>query len=625
MLTERYPNLQIVAQHDWQPYPPAIEREAWESLPASVLRALIREGESALDYQWIPLLATPFLEYVRIGNRTNYEQQNFERRNKLIALALAECAEGKGRFIDQIVNGIWLICEETYWGLPAHLHYQKSGSGLPDFSEPTVDLFAAETASALAYIQYLLSTELDAISPLIRQRIVAEIDRRILTPNLERDDFGWMGFNSRKPPNNWNPWVNSNWLACVLFIESDVERRLRAIAKIMRSLDRFIDPYPADGGCDEGPGYWMRAAGSLYDCLDLLHQASSGQINVYGESLIQEMARFIYRVQIDNDYYINFADAMAVLQPEASLVYRYGEAIGDADMMAFGAWIDRESQSTGGAWGSPIHSPMRQLRTIFSAEVMQQNPAYVPQPRDVWLPQIQVMAARDAAKSGRGLYVAAKGGHNDESHNHNDIGEFVVYINGQPLLVDAGVEHYTRKTFSPQRYEIWTMQSAYHHLPTIDGFQQSPGAQFKAQNVIYEADEQQATLTLDIAGAYPSEAGIKQWQRTIRLNRGLSVEIVDDYELNHSPQTLTMGLLTPCQVEIASGVIKLTPSELPDGRMAAAGMIHYEAEKFTPSLEVLEITDKRMSRVWGSQLQRILLTAQNPQQRDTWHLEIRQA
>ena len=108
------------------------------------------------ELAWTPLLATRFLEYARIGNRSEYERENFGRRNKLIALALAECAEGQGRFIDEIANGIWLICEETYWGLPAHIGVQRAGVGLPDAAEPTVDLFAAETAAALAYIDYLL-------------------------------------------------------------------------------------------------------------------------------------------------------------------------------------------------------------------------------------------------------------------------------------------------------------------------------------------------------------------------------------------------------------------------------------------------------------------------------------
>ena len=47
------------------------------------------------------------------------------------------------------------------------------------------------------------------------------------------------------------------------------------------------------------------------------------------------------------------------------------------------------------------------------------------------------------------------------------MGNVVVFVDGKPVIVDAGVETYTRKTFSAERYTIWTMQSAYHTLPTI--------------------------------------------------------------------------------------------------------------------------------------------------------------
>ena len=70
-----------------------------------------------------------------------------------------------------------------------------------------------------------------------------------------------------------------------------------------------------------------------------------------------------------------------------------------------------------------------------------------------------MMAAREKPGSSEGLYVAAEGGHNAQSHNHNDVGNVIVFADGRPVLVDAGVEEYTSKTFSSRRYEIWTMQS----------------------------------------------------------------------------------------------------------------------------------------------------------------------
>src|SRR5213078_4852329 len=180
---------------------------------------------------WDSLPATLALEFKRTGNRSRYEAVRDRRRKRLQDLVIGEGIEGKGRFIDEIANGAWLTCEETFWGVPAHLGAQKAGTGLPDVTEPIVDLFAAETGALLAWTDYLLGDRLDEVSPLIRKRMRAEVDRRVLTPALQRDDFWWMGFGERKNINNWNPWINSNWLAAVLLLESDPRRRTASVYK----------------------------------------------------------------------------------------------------------------------------------------------------------------------------------------------------------------------------------------------------------------------------------------------------------------------------------------------------------------------------------------------------------
>jgi hypothetical protein len=269
---------------------------------------------------------------------------------------------------------------------------------------------------------------------------------------------------------------------------------------------------------------------------------------------------------------------------------------------------------------------MRWLRTIFGAAEIAQAEAYAPQPRDVYLPVIEVMVARDQAQSSQGLYVAAKGGHNNESHNHNDIGEFVVFRDGLPLLIDAGVETYSRKTFSPQRYEIWTMNSGYHNLPTINNVQQAPGAEYAARSVEYSATDQEARFTLDIAGAYPATLGLTRWTRTVKLTRGQSITIDDSYNLEHVPQNLVLNLLTVCHVDVSeAGVIRLSQADLIDGRVSGSGVIRYQAACFRPSVEEIAITDTRMRPVWGGCVSRILLTAITPKSQDHFSLQISEA
>ena len=626
VLTQRFPEGVVgdllLPRSEWHPYPTIDDREAWQALPESIRQVHIAQGKTALAADWSLLLADSYLEYARVGNRSRFQELYFSRRGMLGSLVLAECFENEGRFLDQIANGIWLICEESSWCIPAHVGVQRAGSGLPDTTEPIVDLFAAETSALLAWTDYLLGERLTAVSPLVRPRLQREVQERILTPCLERDDFWWMGFSPRRV-NNWNPWINSNWLASNLALERDPSRRIAAVAKSMRSIDRFVGPYPRDGGCDEGPGYWGRAGASLLDCLELLHGASDGKIDVYDIPLIREIGRYIYRVQIDDSYFVNFADAAAIVKPSPAVVFCYGQRIGDPDLEALGAWLAKDqdvlhtSSNARGSLG-------RVLLTFSLLDDLVAAKPGTPLPRDVWLWDIEVMAARDRAGSSEGLYVAAKGGHNAESHNHNDVGNFIVYVDGKPLVVDAGVETYSRKTFSPQRYEIWTMQSAYHSLlPTVDGIMQAPGGEFAARSVEYAADDDGAQFSLDIAGAYPQEAGIKTWARTIDFQRGEQVEIVDRYELATPANEIVLSLLTPATPHLDEpGHISFVAATLPDDRRSGTGHLTYDG-KFGVQIEKVAITDERLGGVWGSELSRIVFTVQHPALEDNWTFQIR--
>jgi hypothetical protein len=584
----------------WAPYPRAADRAAWQALPADARASLVDSAAKTLGKPWASLPASVFLDFRRNGNRSRFEDIHFARRNRLRGAALAECVEQKGRFLDDILDGLWLICEESFWGVPAHMSAQKAGSGLPDVDEPIVDLFAAETANAVAWVDYLLGAQLESLSPLLRPRLRSEIERRILTPLRTRIDFGWMGLNPKHPQyvNNWNPWINSNWLTCALLLE-DEPRRSATVQKILTSLDRFLDGYHPDGGCDEGPSYWSRAGASLFDCLELVHSATAGRLNLFTLPLVGQIGAYIYRAHIAGDWYVNFADASARVVPDANLVWRYGRRVGDARLAAHGAWIAAQHPPAAAVSGA-LGAMGRALDTLFHMKELREaapagRPALV---RDVALPGIQVFAARMEEGSTRGFYIAAQGGHNAESHNHNDVGNFIVYHDGEPVLIDIGVETYTAKTFSKDRYTIWTMQSGWHNCPTINGVEQAAGRQYAARQFTPGA----GSLSLDIAAAYPAETGVTRWQRTLRLDRAAgAVLVTDDYELSRA-ESVEFSLITTCQpIFAAPGGIKF-----PEGFVIT----------FDPDFEVLldqhPVEDAHLRPIWGQVVRRVRLRRSRP-------------
>ena len=551
---------------------PQAENNYWrDSIPQEMRQSYIAYGEQYAGKPWTVLPWTVFAENKLTGNRVNYEGICFEKRRHLAALVMAEIIEGKSRFTADIIDGIGSFCEETWWGIPAHYGKRIPLQGLQE-----VDLFNAETASLIAWTRYMLEKQFDHFSPDLCKRIDQEIENRILKPAVAKD-YWWKSAGM-----NWNPWICSNWLTCVLISEKNESRKAEAIGQIEKATQAFIDAYPDDGGCDEGPGYWDRAAASMFEILRLLPHFSNST------DKIRNMAAYSYKTYIGHDYCVNFADAhenKAVQQ--VNILYPFGLWLNDKTMREFGAYLGQSKQVL--TQPAKLYDKSGNFptlgRELFFLRHIRDFIAEKPQEpclKDVWLPDLQIMTAR------RGHYfVAMKGGHNGESHNHNDVGSFLVYHDNEPLFIDPGVGEYTAKTFSNNRYEIWTMQSGYHNLPQINGIDQKDGKTF-ATKVIGHKEGQ---LVLDLAGAYPSQACIKAWKRTVKITSS-GISITEDYQLNrYVAPTRLMLITTNCH---------------------ALKHINYNPNQLEASIEdVSELLDPLLQGMWGKKMYRVVLTVKS--------------
>lgn len=249
---------------------------------------------------------------------------------------------------------------------------------------------------------------------------------------------------------------------------------------------------------------------------------------------------------------------------------------------------------------------------LFDADWQTAAPAPFPLPVRSWLPDTQVLVSRAAAGTERGLLLAAKGGHNDESHNHNDVGTFIVALDARPLLIDAGVGTYRKETFGPERYGIWSMTSEYHNVPVVNGLGQPPGPGFRAAAVAHRCDGTTDELRCDLAAAYPPEAGLTRWQRTFRLVRdpydGERIEIGDAWGCSAPPGSLALNLLVGGEVALGDGGGRAVVSP-----SAGRGLIlDWTAVAFTASVETIPLTDPAFTRVWGPAIHRRVLTARRP-------------
>ena len=578
-------------------YPPLNDRAAWDTLPAA--DRWLAAGNAALHNKNAvpPLPLNLWLDFTHTGTRARYEHAYFARRRTVCALAMAEAVSDAGLFLPALADACWAICEESAWQLPAHNSYIRDTPQLPlpDVKRPIVDLFAAETGALLATVHGLLGKRLDSYAPGLAARIKAEVERRVLRP-YRTAHFWWMG-NGDEPMCNWTPWCTQNVLlaAAQLAPTSALPRYVKQAAY---SLDCFLKDYGEDGCCSEGAQYYRHAALTLYNALELLCAMAPGIFDdVWQQPKIRHMAEYIVNMHVDGPYYLNFADCSPLAGARGVREYLFGKRVGSLPLQTLAAWdwasasraedpdrLHHPDDSEGINLFYHIQTALAEPEVLAFAKTAPACP-----PQDTWYPSVGILAAR------RGIYtLGAKAGCNADSHNHNDVGSVTLYKNGQPLLIDVGVETYSKKTFSPRRYEIWTMQSSWHNLPEFDPegvkYQQQPGAEFAAARVAVLPG--QSGLQMDLAPAYGAVPGLSVYLRTVQLkDTGLTLQDETD-----CPGTVALTLMSAEKPCIEGSTVRF-------GALAAA---HVEGAARMVA-ETVPITDARLLQAWPDTLYRTRL------------------
>ncbi|GAA1593997.1 heparinase II/III family protein [Kribbella hippodromi] len=588
----------LTAAGRWQPYPTVDQRPAWASVDQEYGQRLLAEAENERSTPWPELTASGYLRFSIDGNRQSFETPYLERRDRLaravLATGLAASPADRAQYLLSAIDGIWLLCEESSWCFPAH-----ESRPLPDQEAPTLDLFAAETGALLAYAASVLGSILRAEHPLVAERIDREVRARVLVPYQAAAETFWYDAG-----NNWNPWIHSNVLAAALLVESDSRDQIATVDRVLRGLDQYLTHVPADGGCDEGITYWWRAGATLFECLEILHQATGGVFDAFEQPLLGRIARYPLAAHIGGSWHVNFADGFALPRPGTvvpGLLHRFGRAVHDPEVVAhagaLAAVADRYPAPV-----TPGASLASCLGVLFDQDWAAAGTADFPYPGETWLPDTEVLVAREHPGSADGLFLAAKAGHNAENHNHNDVGHWIVAHDGSPVIIDVGVGTYTERTFSAERYDIWTMRSSYHNVPTVDGYEQSHGAGHRAARVAATVTGTSAGLELDLGPAYPSAAGVRSWWRSMRLVREhgeARIDIDDSWDLDRDPAELALHLMTAIPARYAApGVLTIGPL-----------LARFDAGRFEARIETIDLTDDLLTRVWGRAVHRVTLLA----------------
>jgi len=600
----------ITQDHSWIKYPDYTDRKGWEKIPELTRQNVIEGAEKYIGYKWPSISATMYLEFTRSGNRENIEKILYKRLDILKKLVMAELCEGKQRFIDDIIDGVFSICEQSYWGMPSAFYMYKSGfkdlsqpnTILPDVDDPIIDLYVADTAGNLAWIWYFFHKEFDKISPIISVRLKSEVEKKVLIPFYERSDFWWLTGWGKGDVNNWTPWCNYNILTCIVLLEDDIVKKVDGIYKTMNSVDLYINSYPNDGSCEEGPNYWSVGGGKLFDYLLLLKQVTNNRVDIFNQEIIKKIGQYIYKIYISSlgtngQYYANYSDSPPIIRQDGARIYRYGREINDSIMKSFGFFLLKELQFEHDLIVERIGES---LENLFDIEGWQQYKIDEPLLFQYYFSDSEMAIAREKHDSNKGFYFFAKGGNNGVSHNHNDVGSCILFFDGNPVFIDVGVGTYTAKTFSKDRYSIWTMQSEYHNLPVINGYGQNAGKQYKAMNSDFIVSNKKAMFSTDIHLAYPEEAGVNKWKRKYTLDREKKIFVIEDsYKLNQVIDSTLIHFITPLNCKLLKpGLMELTNGD-------RALYLKYNSSNLEVFTECIRIEDDMILKNWRKTLYRI--------------------
>lgn len=600
----------LVLNQEWVPYPAYSDRAGWDELLGEYKDSLIANGEKYLDNDWLVLRLTDYLAFNRTGSRTAQERRIFQNAKALSSLMIAELAEGKGRFMDDIMNGTFQFCEYTSWALSAHLGgFQKIKSPVPDYTDNVMALYQGNYSQMLAWIYYFFHKEFDKEDELISKRLEYELRRRELDPFLERNDYDWQAFNPGIIPNNWNPWCNSNAIICFMLMENDPDRLYEAVMKTIRSVDLYINFLASDGACDEGPVYWYVSAGNLVNYLECLSLITGGKLTIWDAPIIRDHGEYIVNANITGNWQANFADAAPYDVPSASKIFRYGVDVNSGLMKSYAVHCrDLEKFNPAEEDWARFYNAIEALKCNKALKGMPDG-GFKPS-TFTWYPETELCFMR----SGKGIF-AGKGGHNKERHNHNDVGTFIYFYDDMPVIVDAGPGTYNRDTFNKYlRYKVWNMSSLYHNVPQMNGCAEAFGREYEATGST--ADKRTKTFTTDIARTFPDSAAVESCKLSYKLLKDGALDITGSYSLKSQPSSaMELHYLVPKQPDLS------VPGKV---GLNAGVTMKYDSSVFDASFEEIPIKGygSGMNKAFGDTLYRLTLKEKTPLVKGSYHIMV---
>lgn len=478
--------------------------------------------------------AIPALPYSRFklyhetGDRFQYEDSEvgyFPRRGRIAAFGVLSYLYGREEDIHELEDIIWAICDEYTWSLPAHVESDAFTTRLENDAY-MVDLFAAETAQTLAEICFLMG---DKLAPIVRLRVERLISERVFDRVLTHD-FGWM-----TATHNWAAvCAGSVGMAAIYAIE-DNERLAAVLARLLPALDSFLSGFSEDGACLEGIGYWRYGFSYFTEFAELLERRTAGKICLFDDPRVEKIAAFQQKIYFPGGRTVCFSDGSSRAKWFPGISFFLRKRFASVALLP-------EAFCQLSFAADHCHRWSNILRNLLWSE---EKAAEEGRFQTCYLPAAQWFLGHSPTGAG----IAAKAGHNDEPHNHNDVGSFQYYLNGEELLSDLGSGEYTRQYFSDQRYDFFVCGSQGHSAPMIDGCTQRAGKEACAKDVVLDENG----IRMELAEVYGLDF-LTSLKRSVLFNEPTgTMTLTDTFALDDEKHDVCERFITYGKVSIEEG------------------------------------------------------------------------
>lgn len=499
-----------------------------------LLDEIREEGKGILQEKEQELTYSLFRIFTESGSRLEFEKVYFKKRHRLTAFAIMVLLESENKeYVTALENTIWSICNEYSWCLPAHLKNSSETSTTiscsldrPSVEHYTIDLFSAETAFALAEI--LMLTE-DVLDPLICKRIYVEVYKRIFQP-FKTTKYEW-----ETQEHNWAAVCAGSIGAAALHLIQDPEELTAILEKVLPALECYLKGFSNDGVCREGYGYWQYGFGYYVYFADLVKRKTEGKLDLFSREKVRQIALFQQRCFLTENKVVNFSDANPTASVFLGLSHYLSKVYDDFEI------------------------PERKLRAKFTADHCGR---WAPAIRNlIWFDETlpdqpwgngsnyfkdsQWFISRYQTNTGN-FSFAAKGGDNNEPHNHNDIGHFILQGNNEVFFKDLGSGLYNKDYFSEKRYTFLCNGSQGHSVPVINHQFQDEGSSRHARILRADIGNEVEIFELDIAKAYELETLQGLTRKFTWVKKDLPKLIMEDsYFFTKQPVSIMERLIIP--------------------------------------------------------------------------------